>query len=232
MSSRIIESLYRISGIELTEATRSKKLDSSYYKVAKQILKSITGVSSSVMEEVSSREKDFFDPNKVVISLETRYKTYESNLKKMAAAKYKIESTFNGSTVQFDKYGRIFISIPKEEIESLDEFKQLTAKPEHDSISFWATTVFDYRNTAIAYGAKIKAIDGFEFPTRTDIKRIQTKLGERRFHEFSKGDTQYFKTYDALVKFIKYHDRYVTIDELPSEQDLIESAWEERYYTR
>lgn len=207
----------------------AKKLDSSYYKIAKKIIKSIADVSTSEMAEISSATaKKYFDEDKVGITLEPRVRNFYKNLEKMKAAQDKIKARFNGCDIQVD--GNIFISIPKEEIEALDEFKELTAKPEHDIISFWATTVFEYRDTAVAYGAKIKTVDGFEFPKLSDVKRIQKSLGEKRFYEFCLGETKSFKSYSALVNFITSIDRYAA-DRIPSEQDLIDSAKDERYYT-
>lgn len=119
----------------------------------------------------------------------------------------------------------LIIIIPQKDIEAL---ANIGSKPEHDTISFWATEVFDLRNTAVAYGARITSVDGWKFPDKGDIGRIQTKLGEKRFYEFSKGGTRSFKTYNELVKYLKSIDSYINV---PSEQQIIDSGYDESYYT-
>ena len=106
------------------------------------------------------------------------------------------------------------------------ELNDTNTKESKDTISFWATTVFDTRNTAVAYGAKIKGSDGWSFPG--NISRIQQKLGERRFYQFAKGTNKSFRTYSQLVKYIQGIDPYVDI---PDEQTIIDAAYDEKYYT-
>lgn len=97
---------------------------------------------------------------------------------------------------------------------------------EKDTISFWATTVYDTRNTAVAYGAKIKCADGWSFPG--SLGRIQQRLGEKRFYQFAKGGNKSFKSYSSLVKFLKGIDPYIDV---PDEQRIIDAGYDERYFT-
>jgi len=119
----------------------------------------------------------------------------------------------------------LIIIIPQKDIEAVSN---VNVKPDHDTISFWATSVFDLRNEAVAYGARITSVDGWKFPDKGDIGRIQQSIGERRFYEFSKGGTRSFRTYNELVKYLKSIDSYINV---PSEQQIIDSGYDERYYT-
>lgn len=119
----------------------------------------------------------------------------------------------------------LIIIVPQQDIEAISD---INTKPDHDIISFWATSVFDLRNEHVAYGAKITSVDGWKFPDKGDIGRIQQKLGEKRFYEFFKGVTRSFRTYNELVKYLKSIDSYINV---PSEQQIIDSGYDERYYT-
>lgn len=119
----------------------------------------------------------------------------------------------------------LIIIIPQKDIEAISD---INVKPDHDIISFWATEVFDLRSSYVAYGARITSVDGWKFPDKGDIGRIQTSLGESKFYEFSKGITKSFRTYNELVKYLESRYRYINV---PPEQQIVDSGYDERYYT-
>lgn len=105
-------------------------------------------------------------------------------------------------------------------------------KDREESISFWVASAFDTRTTWIAYGANIKYPDGsVEFSPATR-KRIADKIGSKHFYEYVSGGSRTYQSYDALVKGIQNLGRYYNPNvDIVSEEDLIESAREGRYYT-
>lgn len=232
---------------------RAKKLDNAYYVTAKNILKDLTGVPSKSWEEISTVSRaDYFRPDAVSLFLASpeafdrsefkrrpqyvteQYKKFletfpkSSELKKKFPTAEIIITDLGYSGVENRRWvpiDSLVIIIPQTDIDAIAE---VNTTPDRDTISFWSTEVFDLRNTAIAYGAKITTVDGWKFPDKGDIGRIQTNLGERRFYEFSKGGTRSFNTYNALVKYLKSVDPYIQI---PSEQNIIDSGYDERFYT-
>lgn len=201
----------------------ARKLPYEYYAAAKTLLKNITGVPIRALGEISSRNGvNFFDPDMVGLYIDPWYKQdkYANNLLKSKIAD--IQNSIRNVSIDEDEYGYLVISIPKEVIEELDYFQGATEK---DKISFWVAIVYDYSSTRAAYGAKIQSVDGFIFPT--NIGRIQQKLGEESYYEYCKGGVKYFRTYGELCKFLKNISSY---GKVPSEDKLIESAWDERYY--
>ena len=220
---------------------QSKKLPTSYYKFVKDTISQITKIPKKDLIEVSSRDFSEYGFKPGYVTLYISWYTHlqlERDLEKLFASESEIQKVFNNNCeIQPIKNTETyFIRVSQEVIDgiisndtenSIDSNKLVkdtaTAK---DTISFWATTVFDTRTTAVAYGAKIKCIDGWSFPG--NLNRIQQKLGERKFYYFSKGGNKTFRTYEALVKFLKGIDAYIDV---PSKEDIINAGYDEKYFT-
>lgn len=213
----------------------SKKLDKFYYDTVKNIISKTCGIPKGQLEEVSSRDRDEWGFKNgyvtIIISPWDRTNKKDANVNKFIQNLDNVKKAFNNNceiikVPDFDTYS---IVVSQECIDniSIDNSNNTSKESDiPDTISFWATTVFDTRTTAVAYGAKIKCADGWSFPG--SLSRIQQRLGERRFYYFSKGTNKSFKSYNALVKFLKDIDTYI---EVPSEEDIITAGYDERYFT-
>lgn len=234
---------------------RAKKLDYEYYQVAKDILREITGLPKSVWEEVSSGWKEYFRPDAVTLFLrgpenyKVNWRPYENMYKKDPTGVIKkynaflktfpkspeLKKAFPNAEIIIKDFGytdayrkpvdSLLIVVPQTDIEAMTKIGE---KPDHDIISFWATSVGDGHTEVVAYGAKITTTDGWKFPEAGTISRIQKKLGESRFtHYYCKGATKSFTTYNSLVKYLKSLSSYINP---PSEQRIIDSGYDESYY--
>ena len=213
--------------IKLNEA--HKKLDPFYYKAVKDKIAKVTGIPKGDLHEVSWRDneewgfKDGFVT--IMVFNYDRYKQSKS-VEKLEAHMNDVKQAFNNKCeiMEVPRFKTYSVLVAQDVIDEITGGQE--EEPKKDTISFWATTVFDTRTTAVAYGARIKCADGWSFPG--SLSRIQQRLGEKRFYYFAKGGNKSFKTYDQLVKFIKSIDPYTNI---PDEQTIINSGYDERYYT-
>lgn len=212
----------------------AKKLDSSYYGAVKDIISKISGVPKGQFEEVSTRDRDIFGFREgcvtLIINPWDKGKKRKASVDKFLQHLDEIKQAFNNNCdiIEVEPFYTYSIIVSQETIDNLNGNNDTAdlANDKEDTISFWATTVFDTRTTAVAYGAKIKCADGWSFPG--SLGRIQQKLGERRFYYFSKGSNKSFKTYESLVKFLKSIDAHINI---PSKEDIIEAGYDEKYFT-
>ena len=106
----------------------------------------------------------------------------------------------------------------------------ITASENKPTISFWCVNVFGGRDGVYAYGAKIKDGD-FTFPT--NLKAIQDRIGEKSFNYYSRGPVKSFRTYSQLVDYLRQNVKYFRDmqSSVPSEDELIESGYDSKYYT-
>lgn len=212
----------------------AKKLDSSYYGAVKDIVSKISGVPKGQFEEVSTRDRDIFGFREgcvtLIINPWDKGKKRKASVDKFLQHLDEIKRAFNNNCdiMEVEPFNTYSIIVSQETIDNLNGNNNTAnvTDDREDTISFWATTVFDTRTTAVAYGAKIKCADGWSFPG--SLGRIQQKLGERRFYYFSKGSNKSFKTYESLVKFLKSIDVHINI---PSKEDIIEAGYDEKYFT-
>jgi len=202
----------------------ARKLDAQYYSAAKDILKEVTGLPKTVFEEVSSNSKEHFVPDAATLCIETWKKQWQFMNQRLSEYASRLEQRYKGCKVTYGDYDLCYVTFPKELLDSL--FK-LDEKPDHDTISFWAVTVFDTRNTFVAYGAKIKSTDGWVFPA--NLNQIQKRLGEKKFNEYCQGGNRSFKSYKELVNYLIAIDPYMR-NNIPTEQKIIDSAYDERYF--
>lgn len=219
--------------IKLINEARASKLDKQYYDFVKALVSKAAKLPKGAFEEVSTRDRDHwgFRPDAVTLIINpwNLKRKQKEQVEQFVQNMDDVKKAFGDGCeiIEVSDQGTYSIVVPKETIDSLmSEPDTATKGEEKDTISFWATTVFDTRHTAIAYGAKIKCADGWSFPG--SISRIQQKLGEKKFYNFAKGATKSFKSYSQLVKYLKDNDRYI---EVPSEEQIINSGYDERYFT-
>lgn len=218
--------------IYVQAAAAAKMLPKEYYAYVKDVVSKIAKIPKGDFHAVSSRDRESlgFKPGYVTFYMDGRtWKAREADQEKLLASAAEIKQAFNNNceiepVSDSDIY---FIRVPQEAIDALTGAEsEKSDEPAHDTISFWATTVFDTRSTAVAYGAKIKSSDGWSFPG--SLGRIQQRLGEQKFYYFAKGGNKSFKSYASLVKFLKGIDPYINV---PDEQEIINAGYDAKYFT-